>query len=418
MDFTFGKTRRQKCLPDPETSDTKCTIKAFTVLRNRFDFNFETGVSRRLAIMFMHEFIKYMQSIEKVNMYPHFNISYHTSHTLQDEIVKYSTYDLKYVGFMFLAFWCVYILLMWFDLALLKMLVFTRSHTLANFFNKLNWFFINNSGLLILATLVQYFGTIIATLGLMSLFGVAVNQMLYTILFVLMIINCHQSLLLYRMIRNIDKWSKSSDLGGGIKTALPSTADMRNMGNDEREDNADDNDDDDDEDNEREDIYNNEVEAARKREKIRRQQRLSQSERAASDEIISLNVVKEQNSLSSSSSNGPPPLVPPRNIRSSSPNNTNLAAANGLLPHHRQHDNRGNNEIAMDPILVDVKLEYNDKLNEFTHEYKEKLTKAIQQILVPCFCTLMMTIFAYLLIGLTTGFDAIRIYSFFLGKLN
>lgn len=52
---------------------------------------------------------------------------------------------------------------------------------------------------------------------------------------------------------------------------------------------------------------------------------------------------------------------------------------------------------------------------DFSSDDKEKLIRAIQQIMVPGFCTLMISMFSYFLIGLTNGYDAIRIYCFFMG---
>jgi hypothetical protein len=395
MDFTFGKTRRQKCRIEKDSTEknaTICRVKGFTVLRNRFDFNYEQTKARQLAIQFMHAFVKYMQTIEMVKLYPHFNISYHTSHTLQDEIEKFSTFDLKYVACMFISFWAIFCILMWFDVYLFKMLLFTSSRqSLINFFNKLNWFFINNSGLLIFATVVQYFGTIIATLGLMSLFGVAVNQMLYTILFVLMIINCHQSLLLYRNVRNINKPSSKS----GLNTALPSTANMRDGKFSSNGETTPNNEEDDDESDEEESDDNGARSHQNKKRKHRRHHKKSHVERASSDEIITLKVTKTDEHE--------------KNEEKKKNKTRNHDSAASTVHTHTNVSNMNSN-------IVDIKMEYNDKLNEFTQEYKEKLIKAIQQILVPCFCTLMITMFAYLLIGLTTGFDAIRIYSFFLGN--
>jgi hypothetical protein len=188
IDFTFGRNRTKKCVKQNEGENLKvmCYIKKAYLIRNRFDFLFGTEKQKQLSVKFMHEFVKYMESIEKVNMYSDFNISYHTSHTLQAEIEKFSQLDLKYVALMFFSFWCIFFCLMWFDLNLIKILLSTNSRSLMIFLNKLNWFFINSSGLLIFATVVQYLSTIVASLGLMSLFKVPINQILYTILFVLM----------------------------------------------------------------------------------------------------------------------------------------------------------------------------------------------------------------------------------------
>lgn len=198
--FTFGTSPRQKCRRK-QVSDTSketkliCTVTGFNIIRNRLDLKFKDAEDRRKAIIYMHQFVKHMQSIKTVNLYPDFEFSYHTSHTLQSEIEYYSQFDLKYMALMFLGFWTVFFMLMWLDVSLFRNLLFRsntatdhqpKSSCLLEWFDKINWFFINSSGLLIIVTVIQYFATIIATLGLMSLFGVAANQILYTIVIVLM----------------------------------------------------------------------------------------------------------------------------------------------------------------------------------------------------------------------------------------
>lgn len=157
-------------------------------------------------------------------------------------------------------------------------------------------FWINSCGFLVFVTFFQFVFTITSTLGIMSLFSVPINQMLYSIIFILMIINCHQSLLLYKNISN-------------------------------------------------------------------------------------------------------------RKLRSRPLFNRSISNDNDRSPDSTRLDDL----IEMDQTVCKAK-------NDDNLDIKEKLTNAIQIILVPSFCTLNTSVFAYLVIGLTSSIDAIRFYCFFLGK--
>lgn len=210
IDFLFGKVRNDSCRVEDEVQ--KCFVQSAILIRNRFDLLSNTDREKRLSLKYMHEFVNQLDTITKTDKYPLFDISYHTTHTLQEEIVKYSGFDFHYVLLAIISFWIIYFLFMWFDFKMFRMHLkqkvkntlndqkSSKNHTFFLGWFKEHMFWINSSGFLVLATCAQFFFTILSTMGLMSLMSVPLNQLLYSIIFILMIINCHQSLMLYRNV--------------------------------------------------------------------------------------------------------------------------------------------------------------------------------------------------------------------------
>lgn len=212
MNFVFGKNRKEEC--QQEFGQTKCKILSVNLFRARFELLSETDEDKTNAIEFMQVFVDYMDQTTKSDEYKLFDLAYHASHTVEKEIVKYSMFDFKYVLASFISIWIIYFFFMWFDLRMCE--VYFKE----NFLNqaigekimnqkkmgifskwlKINFNLVKTSGFLVFATFLQFFLTILATVGLMSLFSVPVNQLLYSTIFILMIINCHQSLMLFKNI--------------------------------------------------------------------------------------------------------------------------------------------------------------------------------------------------------------------------
>jgi hypothetical protein len=172
----------------------KCVIEGVFLIRNRFDLLSRTENEKRLAVKFMHRFVDYMRKIEETKQFPHFDISFQTSHTTQTEIEYYTKFDLPLIGLSCLLFWLLFIVSMIFDLNFLNIL------KCKSYFKSFEWsnVWLNKCGLLFLSTIFQLFMTIISSIGLISLLGIQINQLLLTILFILMVNMCHQSLLFYR----------------------------------------------------------------------------------------------------------------------------------------------------------------------------------------------------------------------------
>jgi hypothetical protein len=208
------------------------------LIRNRFDLLSKTEKERQMSVKFMNQFVKYMSNITQTQRkFSLFEISYYTSHTMENELRKYSLYDIKYVGISFLSFWIIYFFLSIIDFGSVTNII--KSFILKNILTKeLSYNIkkgiisknadccVKKSIFIPLMSLVQFICTIIASLGLISLLGVEVNQLLYSSIFVIMskiilkivflfflnlfsiyifvIVNgCHQSLLVNKNIKKL-----------------------------------------------------------------------------------------------------------------------------------------------------------------------------------------------------------------------
>ena len=87
LDFVFGKCRHDEC------NKLTCKMTRGMAIRNRFDLLAQTSSEKRRAVRFMHAFVEHMDALAANGKYPHFEFSYHTSHTLESEIRKYSVFD-------------------------------------------------------------------------------------------------------------------------------------------------------------------------------------------------------------------------------------------------------------------------------------------------------------------------------------
>ena len=233
MNFVFGKNRKEECKKDFD--NIKCNILSVNLFRARFELLSETDAEKANSIEFMKVFEDYMDQTTKSNEYKLFDISYHASHTLEKEIIRYSVFDFKYVLASFISIWIIYFLFMWFDLKMVE--VYFRERFLKQTIGekimgekklgifskwfKTNLYLIKTSGFLVFATFLQFSLTILSTVGLMSLFSVPVNQLLYSTIFILMIINCHQSLMLFKNIsdyklKNINQFKEKFDMANGF----------------------------------------------------------------------------------------------------------------------------------------------------------------------------------------------------------
>ena len=195
VNFVFGKLRKYKCTADKYTGSSNCVVTHFGQIRNRFDLLSNSPMQKQLSIKFMHKFADYMSNVKS----DYFEFSFHTSHTLETEIYKYSKFDLKYVYYMFMAFWISYFCLMCIDfdyVSMSSMLNGIRAFRTASGASRASQFHMwllrfmsvlfNGSGFLALVTFTQFLITIISTLGVMSFLDVAINKLLYTVIFVLM----------------------------------------------------------------------------------------------------------------------------------------------------------------------------------------------------------------------------------------
>ena len=182
FDFLFGSRKYRTEICDSEN----CYLHGAVLVRNRFDLLSSTSRERELAVKFMHKFVQHLSDLEKSNEFKLFDFSYHTSHTVSHEIENYSKFDLKYVGLSFGLFWIVYFVLMCFDLKKLFSFISNIHDKKKSNLIKKNSMCIDSPVVLVLVALVQYVMTVISSLGLISIFAIPINSMLYTIVFILM----------------------------------------------------------------------------------------------------------------------------------------------------------------------------------------------------------------------------------------
>ena len=170
------------------------------VIRNRFDLLYTTKKQKERSIKFMNQFVDYMSKMShNENNSSLFEYSYYTSHTMEQELEKYSLNDLKYVMITFILFWIVYIILsvLDFDFLFIRIRLYlikkiTSKKTCSKLDNEMSSskqnidFFIKKNIFIPLMSIAQFFFTIIASLGLISLLGIEANQLLFSSIFVLM----------------------------------------------------------------------------------------------------------------------------------------------------------------------------------------------------------------------------------------
>ena len=178
LDFLFGNVRSVKCIRN------NCYINGSMVLRNRLDLLSTTAHEKRLSVKYMHKFVEFMAHLEATDEFKYFDLSYHTSHTVAHEIEQYSKLDLRYVALSLVVFVCIYFILMSFHPTECK------SNTLMDDtispIKAACSFFVKSPVFLVLVTLMQFVFTVFSSLGLISLFGIPANSLLYTILFVIL----------------------------------------------------------------------------------------------------------------------------------------------------------------------------------------------------------------------------------------
>lgn len=153
----------------------------------------------------MNKFVDLMDELSSnVNQYKYITFTYHTSHTLEFEIMKYSIIDTKLIGIFFVFFWFVFFLLMAFDFERFDLQMFWKRfknsddtmNIFVKFFASLKSLLTDSSSkyqfnvptiaFLVVINFLQFVITSLSTLGLMSLLGFVVNQLLYSIVFVLL----------------------------------------------------------------------------------------------------------------------------------------------------------------------------------------------------------------------------------------
>jgi hypothetical protein len=117
MDLLFGKYRLEKTLEnsrDDYFGDKHAIIHA-AVLRARFDLLATSEREKHLAVKFMHRFAEHMGKLEADDVFKNLNVSYHASHLLEHEIIKYSLLDLKFLALTLAGvFVLVWISMCWF----------------------------------------------------------------------------------------------------------------------------------------------------------------------------------------------------------------------------------------------------------------------------------------------------------------
>ena len=182
VNVLFGKYRREVLQvqssdePDDIMGNGYAIVHA-SALRNRFDMLATTETERRRSVRFMQRFAAHMEEQVAKNRWPHLNVSFYTSHTLQDEIARYSVGDVSLVMSTFVCFWLTLLLVMWLY-STLNIGTSRSPHTC----------FVLDMGriLLPLGILAQFSLTILASFGLLAILGIQLNPFALLAVFILM----------------------------------------------------------------------------------------------------------------------------------------------------------------------------------------------------------------------------------------
>lgn len=194
--FLLGTNFNKNC------SEGKCRVTHANMFRIRFDLLSSNQTEIDNALCFMQVFVERMTNATRDNTYPFFDFSFYTSHSLVQEVEKYSKLEIKYVLSAFVLFWFVFMLLMMIDVESMRQFVekkFQRSkrkHTAArnkdernrsyaNIFNSSS-LWVRTPGYLVLVTFVQFFFTFVSALGFVSLLNMDITLMVYSSVFIIM----------------------------------------------------------------------------------------------------------------------------------------------------------------------------------------------------------------------------------------
>ncbi len=168
-------------------------INGVQALRNRFDFMYNTESSQILAIKWMKEFVKHMMSISP-DAWSHIDVAYSTSHTVEEEIEKYSKIDVNYLFVSLTLMTISFLVYMWLDTHSLK--VDLKDRLKLKVLVSMRFY-------LPFVCLGQIVFTNTSMYGFMTLVGFEANQFLITIAFIIIVICCNQCLLLYKNLNKI-----------------------------------------------------------------------------------------------------------------------------------------------------------------------------------------------------------------------
>lgn len=203
FDLIFGVYRKEILIDNENNQGGNLAPVHTGTVRNRFDLLYSNEKNRNLSIKYMKKFTKFMEEIKLNNTYPHLNMSYFTSHSLTDEIEKYSKSDTNIVLVSFLFFWISLLISMTLSpdkptmissvssMSRSNLSSSSSSSTLKSYlisvsssFN-LDSILTNGAWYLTFVCFFQIIITFTASFGLLSFLGVRVNFLTATIVFIL-----------------------------------------------------------------------------------------------------------------------------------------------------------------------------------------------------------------------------------------
>ena len=161
------------------------------MIRNRFDFLSNSNQEKRLAVEYMRTFVKHLSKLQSSNEFKYFDFSYYASHTIESEIEYYSKFDLRYIGLSFLIFFCIFYFLLSFNTnkSQINLQDYTKQSKVQNviyFFKRIHVTLMKNPMFLVVITVLQFIFTSSSSIGILSLFGIQTNSLLYSIFFVIL----------------------------------------------------------------------------------------------------------------------------------------------------------------------------------------------------------------------------------------
>jgi hypothetical protein len=196
----FGRFRKEKLLENSTRHiyGRRWALTHTGAFRTRFDLLSNSNRNKELSIKWMHRFAAYMNELQETNLFRHLNFSFHTSHTLKPEIEKYAQKDLNKVLLSFALMWLWFIISMWvFQSVSLKgksrlkilcnLVKLLKSCKCAHFCRSITSgkMCLYGGSFLPLAVFIQMCLSILASMGALSMLGIAINSLMFVFFFTL-----------------------------------------------------------------------------------------------------------------------------------------------------------------------------------------------------------------------------------------
>lgn len=188
----FGKYRKE-ILVDNNTRSSfgdRYVVVHSGSIRIRFDLLSTNQREKYLSLKFMNKFAEHLSSLQENNTFKNLNFSFHTSHSINSEIEKYSKIDSYYVVGTFFLIWTLITWSMWLNFSSSeqqsKRLPGLVSNEALKPKSKLFSLCVNGAGFLPFCLMVQFTLNITSAFGLISLLNIEANPLTLGVLLILL----------------------------------------------------------------------------------------------------------------------------------------------------------------------------------------------------------------------------------------